>query len=110
YEIDADPSYLFDTAQAYRLAKNCREAASYYRLFLARAVDPPNLDKVRGYIERMEACTETSPPPDSLPPEPPPPRAVELPVPPPPRAAITTRVDAGGSRRRLGIAIAATGS
>jgi tetratricopeptide (TPR) repeat protein len=68
YKLDPDPAYLFNIAQAYRLAKDCGKALAFYKRFLAEAQKPPNLDAVKKYIRELEAqCpsreSTTSPPP-----------------------------------------------
>src|SRR5262249_7162093 len=49
YELNQDPSYLFNVAQAYRHAGDCVNAAEYYRRFLAEVPHPPNEDMVRAW-------------------------------------------------------------
>ncbi|MBA3451722.1 MAG: hypothetical protein H0T42_01345 [Deltaproteobacteria bacterium] len=56
YQLDADPGYLFNVAQAYRLAKDCASSADYYRQFLEKVPSPPNLDQVKGWLADQEAC------------------------------------------------------
>ena len=83
YDKDPDPAYLFNIAQAYRLAKQCVRSAEYYRSFLDKAAKPPNADVVRGYIKEMDDCARTeaaksAPPakPVVAPPPPTPPPAI----------------------------------
>lgn len=64
YAFDSDPVYLFNVAQAYRLGNACSKAVSYYNRFLAAVPNPPNLDKVKQYLEQAEACEKASAPPD----------------------------------------------
>ena len=74
YELDADPSYLFNIAQAYRHANDCVNAADYYGRFLAEVTDPPNAEKIRGwYAQQSECAKQRKTPPPSEPPPPPPP-------------------------------------
>jgi tetratricopeptide (TPR) repeat protein len=56
YELDPDPPYLFNIAQAYRFGNNCAAAADYYHRFLAAVPAPPNRDKVNGWLHEQEAC------------------------------------------------------
>jgi hypothetical protein len=68
YALDKTPSYLFNAAQAYRLANVCDKSAARYEQFLDVAPkDTQGLDKVRGYLEEERACAKdhelASPPP-----------------------------------------------
>jgi hypothetical protein len=56
YASDPDPSYLFNIAQAYRFANDCADAADYYRRFLVAVSQPPNVDKVKGWLRDEEMC------------------------------------------------------
>lgn len=56
YQLDSDPGYLFDIAQAYRLARDCARSVDYYRQFLDKVPSPPNLDQVNGWIADQQAC------------------------------------------------------
>ena len=56
YQLDADPAYLFNLAQAYRLSKQCAAASTSYKQFLADVPDAPNAAAVRGYITETDAC------------------------------------------------------
>ena len=94
YSKDPDPAYLFNIAQAYRLAKHCARAAEFYRTFLEKAAQPPNADAVRGYITEMDACTQAKPsPPPTAPP-------------PPAPAARHTEPSAVWNRARIGLFVA----
>ena len=75
FALDPDPGYLFNAAQAYRLADACADAATYYRRFLAVATGMEGLDKVRAYIAQEDACVERTrvPPTPRREPAPPPP-------------------------------------
>jgi tetratricopeptide (TPR) repeat protein len=88
YALDADPGYLFDIAQAYRLAGKCADAADYYARLLAQVANPPHRDKIDGWLADQQACARreqqqrqpaatvvgatVAPPPPSPPPPPPP--------------------------------------
>ena len=91
YAADPDPSYLFNIGQAFRLGGKCAEASNYYKLYLARAVNAPNVDAVQGYIAQMDEC------------------AVGQRPPPPPPKRTTRIVDTGSTWRVVGIAVAASG-
>jgi tetratricopeptide (TPR) repeat protein len=95
YAADPDPGYLFNVGQAFRFAQDCARAARYYRQFLGAVSSAPNLDKVRGYLDEMDACVRRQPPP--RPPVPP--------VPPTPPAPD----DPGATRRHVGLALAGAG-
>lgn len=100
YRLDADPAYLFNLAQAYRLGARCREAVDSYRRFLAVVPDAPNASDVRGYIAELEPCPEPKPQPVS------PPRVPPEAIVTPPPAAVTDR---GRGRRRAGWIAIGTG-
>jgi tetratricopeptide (TPR) repeat protein len=57
YQLDADPGYLFNLAQAQRLAGHCAEAAASYRKFLVLVPQPPNYDRVQDWIAAADVCT-----------------------------------------------------
>jgi tetratricopeptide (TPR) repeat protein len=64
YKLDPDPAYLFNIAQAYRLAKDCTKALPYYKQFLAAAPKAPNAPAVNKYIAELEAsCAKPEPSP-----------------------------------------------
>ena len=56
YQLNADPGYLFNIAQAYRLTRDCASSADYYRQFLEKVPSPPNLDQVKRWLAEQEAC------------------------------------------------------
>lgn len=58
YRLSNDPAYLFNMAQAYRMGKNCGEAARFYEKFLAIQPDAPNKDKISARIVEMKACSK----------------------------------------------------
>jgi tetratricopeptide (TPR) repeat protein len=91
FRVSDAPNYLFNIAQAYRLKKDCRSAATFYKTYLRRVPDAPNAAKVRDRIAEMDTCAATQPAPPPTPTEPPPPTeptpptaSKELPPPPPP--------------------------
>jgi tetratricopeptide (TPR) repeat protein len=124
YGHDADPAYLFNVAQSYRFAHDCAQAARYYRQFLAAVASAPNLAKVRGYLDEMDACVrrEAKPPP-AEPPTPAPtptaaptaPIAAPAPIIAPTPSSSTARTgppgsrDAGATQRHVGLALGGAG-
>jgi hypothetical protein len=94
--LDADPAYLFNAAQAYRLGHACAKAAALYRAFLRDVPDPPNKLKVQQYLEQSDACAKTEP---AATPRPP---VVAEPVRPTP--AVVSASDPGPRNRRIAIA------
>jgi len=73
YAIDPDPAYLFNIAQALREDRKCADSASYYHRFLDQVASAPNLDKVRGYLDEVEACARAQAPKEEPHTPPPPP-------------------------------------
>jgi tetratricopeptide (TPR) repeat protein len=124
YELNRDPSYLFNIAQAYRHAGDCERAAEYYGRFLSEVPHPPNEDKIRGWYTAQSACAKahatttavvTTPKAEPPKAEPPKPDAVKQP---PTTPAIDTRsqdqVVTGpssgvGGHRRLAAGLAGAG-
>jgi hypothetical protein len=62
FRISSEPGYLYNIAQAYRLKKDCRSSATFYKNYLRAKPDAPNAAKVRERISEMEACAATQPP------------------------------------------------
>jgi hypothetical protein len=91
YDTNPDPVYLFNVAQAYRFAKECRVSADSYKRFLSEAPNAPNRDKVQQYIDDMEACARTQAP---VEPKPDPKPAVVEPTKPAPEPAPPPEVTA----------------
>lgn len=58
YALDPDPGYLFDIAQAYRLAGKCADAADYYARLLAQVANPPHRDKIESWLTDERACAQ----------------------------------------------------
>jgi tetratricopeptide (TPR) repeat protein len=81
YELDPDPAYLFNLAQAYRLGNQCAKSAAAYRKLLGIVSSGPNVAKVEQYVQQMDACAKTQAP--VTPTAPPPPVEESRPVPPP---------------------------
>jgi tetratricopeptide (TPR) repeat protein len=62
YRLDPDPAYLFNIAQAYRLAKDCPKALAFYKQFLAAVPKAPNAEAVKKYIAELETtCGKREP-------------------------------------------------
>jgi tetratricopeptide (TPR) repeat protein len=81
YNLDPDPAYEFNIAQAHRLAGNCDKALVWYRKFLVDAPNAPNVETVKKYIADEEAkCAKPAVPTVTAPPPPQP----EQPAPVPP--------------------------
>jgi len=109
YELDPQPAYLFDAAQAYRFAKDCTNAAKFYRKFVEVAKQAQNLDKVKRYITDMDECATVQP----AAPQPvqsrvePPPQQQQPPPQPPPQDVPAN--DPGATKRHLGFALGGVG-
>lgn len=75
YAADPDPAYLFNLAQALRLAKACDDAALSYRTFLAEVPDAKNRAEIEGYLRDLDRCAAeqkaVAPKPDAEPTTPP---------------------------------------
>lgn len=98
YELDPDPAYLFNIAQAYRLGNACAKAAKYYREFLGAVSSAPNLAKVQQYIEQSDACAKTQAQPPTEPVE------VNQPTEPAPPVEVPAPADPGRTKRYVGVA------
>lgn len=61
FRVSDEPGFLYNIAQAYRLERNCRESAIFYKNYLRRVPNAPNAAKVRERITEMEKCAETQP-------------------------------------------------
>jgi tetratricopeptide (TPR) repeat protein len=91
YELDPDPVYLFNAAQAYRFDNDCKHAMDYYRQFLDKVPSAPNRDKVRGWLAEATKCVE-----DHALPEPPPVESRPQPAPAAPDHTLAYATGAGG--------------
>jgi tetratricopeptide (TPR) repeat protein len=60
YQLDPDPVYLFNLAQAHRLRGNLPRAIFYYRRYLALSPDAPNRAEVTDRIAALEAEQRTA--------------------------------------------------
>jgi tetratricopeptide (TPR) repeat protein len=54
YELRADPSFLFDIAEAYRSLGAAERAVFFYRRYLNAHPNPPNRPEVEAQIARLE--------------------------------------------------------
>lgn len=61
FRISDEPGFLYNIAQAYRLKRDCREAATFYKTYLRRVPSAPNATKIRERIAEMDKCAETQP-------------------------------------------------
>jgi hypothetical protein len=92
YELKNDPIFLYNIAQAYRLAENWEKAVFFYKNYLRNAPKAPNRAEVEERIEQLEKLivakrnahdaqpTEpivANPPPRPQQPPPPPPKPVQ---------------------------------
>jgi hypothetical protein len=106
YELGHDPAFLYNIAQAYRLARVCAKAADYYQRFFAAVPNPPEAEKIRGFADESAACArEQAPKPLPPPPQPPP-----APRPSPVITPQAPSTDRGASKRIAGIAAASSGA
>jgi tetratricopeptide (TPR) repeat protein len=82
YELNADPSYLLDIAEAYRALGAAEQAVFFYRRYLTNHPNPPNRPEVLAQIAELA-------PPAPLPPRPP---SFVTPPPPAPEPDLGLRV------------------
>jgi tetratricopeptide (TPR) repeat protein len=54
YELNADPNYLFDIAQAYRRLGADEKALFFYKRFLSTHPDPQNRSEVESQVAELE--------------------------------------------------------
>jgi tetratricopeptide (TPR) repeat protein len=55
YELDPDPAYLFNLAQAHRLRGHLERALFFYRRYLSLSPDAPNRAEIQERIAALEA-------------------------------------------------------
>ena len=68
YEAKSDPAFLFNLAQAHRLADHPAEALHFYRTYLRYVPDPPNLADIETKMKALEKLAASRPtPPESAP-------------------------------------------
>ena len=58
FELDPDPVYLFNVAQAYRFGEDCVKSADFYKRFLDKVPDPPNVAKIRAWYQEQDTCAK----------------------------------------------------
>jgi tetratricopeptide (TPR) repeat protein len=122
YEAKDDPAFLYNIAQAYRLAGDSAEAVGAYQSYLRRAPDAPHRREVEARIAELKQLvedqrkTQQAPPLGTHPPElPEPPPIVEAPPKPqqpPPALPPVEHAEAGHPGRTkiiAGAAVAAVG-
>ncbi|MEQ9503625.1 MAG: tetratricopeptide repeat protein [Deltaproteobacteria bacterium] len=71
YEAHPSPVFLFNIAQAHRLAGHCEKAAFFYRRYLSEEPDSPARAEIEGHLRTLADCAEEEPPPPAPPPPPP---------------------------------------
>ncbi|HEY2902927.1 MAG TPA: tetratricopeptide repeat protein [Polyangia bacterium] len=88
YEAKNDPAFLYNLAQAHRLAGNPEQALRFYRTYLRRNPNPPNRADIEDKIKQLEklvdqkTATQTSPPTQTIQPSLPPATPPWQPAPP----------------------------
>ena len=111
FELDPQPAFLFDAAQAARFAKDCAGAVKAYRQFLDVVKQAQNLEVVRKDLDEMEQCVrgrglaEPAKPSEHV-------VAPAAPVASPPPVApphVGASRDDGAGKRKLAIALGAVG-
>ncbi|HTL33299.1 MAG TPA: hypothetical protein VL326_09250 [Kofleriaceae bacterium] len=115
YDLNHDPSYLFNIAQAYRHAGDCVRSSDFYGRFLADVPHPPNEDKIRVWYASETQCAKertATPvePPKQEPPKQEPPKQEPPKQEPPKHEATFTPGTTGSHHRGLVITLAATGA
>ncbi len=63
FKLSADPTHLFNLAQAQRLAGDCDAARASYREYLARVPEAPNRADVEEKLAALEDCARPAPTP-----------------------------------------------
>jgi tetratricopeptide (TPR) repeat protein len=103
YDLDPDPVYLFNIAQAMRLANKCADASAYYKRFLVEAKKAPNEEVVKQYIVDVDECAKQQEPPKV---EPPPVEQTPEPIVQPP----AEEQRSGGTKRLIGYGVTGFGA
>jgi len=80
YDLDPDPVYLFNIAQALRLGNKCKAAGDYYKRYLSEAKNAPNTDAVKAYIVEVDECAKSQQQPVVAPPVDPQPQPIPKPI------------------------------
>jgi tetratricopeptide (TPR) repeat protein len=104
YDLDPDPVYLFNIAQAMRLANKCADASAYYKRFLVEAKKAPNEEVVKQYIVEVDECAKQQEPPKVEPP--PVDQTPEQIIQPP----MTEEHRSGGTKRLIGYGVTGFGA
>ena len=104
YDLDPDPVYLFNIAQALRLGTKCKDASDYYHRYLTEAKKAPNADAVKAYIVEVDECAKAQQPVVVAPPPVDPPTAD-----PPPIAPIQDTRSSGSKKRLVGYVVGGAG-
>ncbi len=63
YDLEPDPAYLYNIAQAYRFAKQCHHSVTFYKRFLVAMPDAPNKQEVGKFLVEVSACAKSQPEP-----------------------------------------------
>jgi tetratricopeptide (TPR) repeat protein len=71
YAMYPDPAFLYNIAQAHRMAKHPEEAVRAYRTYLRKVPNAANKDEVNKWIAALEKGPPAPPAPPALPPMPP---------------------------------------
>lgn len=71
YKVYPNAAFLFNLAQAHRMAGNHADAIGFYNNYLRRVPDAPNADDVKKFIAELEAAKNTPAVAPALPPPPP---------------------------------------
>ncbi|MGE0871081.1 MAG: tol-pal system YbgF family protein [Kofleriaceae bacterium] len=60
YKLDADPAYLFNIAQAYRLARDCEKSLAFFDRFRAEVPElpPVQAEQFEQFVREAKACAE----------------------------------------------------
>lgn len=77
YKAYPNAAFLFNLAQAHRMAGNHADAIGFYNNYLRRVPDAPNADDVKKLIAELEAARKAPAATPALPPPPPPQPYVE---------------------------------
>ena len=72
YKAYPNAAFLFNLAQAHRMAGNNADAIGFYNNYLRRLPDAPNAADVKKFIAELEAAPKAAPEAPALPPPPPP--------------------------------------
>lgn len=93
YQAKADPAFIFNLAQAHRLAGHNQEALRLYRTYLRYVPDPPNREDIETKIAALEKASADRPASVTTPP----PASTTTPPPQDERADRTARATGGSA-------------